>query len=171
MAGSSEDDLKRTDCDTVPSAEEPYLYTRWYCEENIFQFLQNLSRAQKPSKGQLWAVFLSNPNQQVTACLDFKVSQFMEFTQKCERLLQLPLCGQKSGDPDLLDFICYDYHVIAVETFANKETIVYDFDRSAQGILSWRHACVAVCNCSLLCAMLPAFSHSHANGLRTPLLL
>ncbi|KAK9841278.1 hypothetical protein WJX74_003027 [Apatococcus lobatus] len=78
-------------------------YTAWYCEENIYHLLSQLTLDRR-TVGQLYAVFLSNPNR------------------------QLPLWCQKSGDDSHNGFICYDYHVIALEICSDKQTLVYDFD-------------------------------------------
>lgn len=79
-------------------------YTAWYCEENIYQLLSRLNQDRRlPTR--LYAVFISNANRQI------------------------PLWCQKSGDNSHNGFICYDYHVIALELRPDQQSLVYDFDR------------------------------------------
>ena len=89
---------------TPVSQSVPSQYTAWYCEENIYQLLSKLSVDQHlPHR--LYAVFVSNPNRQI------------------------PLWCQKSGDGSHNGFVCYDYHVIALELCSDQQSLVYDFDR------------------------------------------
>ncbi len=51
--------------ESAGSVVAPSSYTRWYCEENIYQFLARLLSEQRVDAGRLWAVFLSNTCAQV----------------------------------------------------------------------------------------------------------
>ncbi|KAK9842162.1 hypothetical protein WJX84_010658 [Apatococcus fuscideae] len=91
-----------------------FQYTAWYCEENIYQLLAKLTKDHARAASQLFAVFVSNPQR------------------------QLPLWSQKAGNIDNMGFICYDYHVIAIELFPDQETLVYDFDSILPFPSKWR---------------------------------
>ena len=69
--------------------------------------------------------------------------------------VQLPLWSQKAGNIDNMGFICYDYHVIAIELFPDQETLVYDFDRCGRSSLS------AYCSPALMLRLISFLSHQY----------
>ncbi|KAG2182191.1 hypothetical protein INT43_007118, partial [Umbelopsis isabellina] len=84
-----------------PRAE--LLYTRCYCEENIYQLCRWVKATKENVLGDLTVVFISNP------------------------LRRIPIWEQSSSVEG--NFLIWDYHVILVH-FKDEvdESLVYDFD-------------------------------------------
>eukprot|EP01112_Ceratiomyxa_fruticulosa_P011418 TRINITY_DN3095_c0_g3_i1.p1 TRINITY_DN3095_c0_g3~~TRINITY_DN3095_c0_g3_i1.p1 ORF type:complete len:222 (-),score=51.73 TRINITY_DN3095_c0_g3_i1:63-665(-) len=80
-----------------------YIYTRCYCEENVYKLCEDLSVGDEEKKDKYFVVFVSNKNKKV------------------------PLWGHSAEGKDKV--IVWDYHVFLIEKGESQhETKVYDHD-------------------------------------------
>lgn len=87
----------------LPLSRSEYLYTPFYCEENVYMLAKRLAETGAADVADLTAVFISNPTRSV------------------------PLWRQKAGKGHE-GLVVWDYHVILVQSRPGGEAVVWDLD-------------------------------------------
>ena len=109
-----------------------YSYHPSFCEENVYWLCDRVAAERAEEGGEWFAVFVSNPSQQVRRNHTVGVTGAVYWGERFHWLSsQVHLWKQRAGLAEEDGLVCWDYHVLALHLLAapEAETLVWDLDR------------------------------------------